>query len=606
MLEGCGSVGRAAALAWVLAGAVACADKELTPNDTDAGGDGPGCAMEVLFVDADLDGFGDSDLPEEACVNTPGHAAVGGDCDDTDPRVSPNANEICNGIDDDCDGGVDRGLLVDVWSDLDGDGYGDPETFEQVCAAEAHHVRDDSDCDDTDPDVNPDGVEVCDGRDQDCDDLVDEDATDFETFYADVDGDGMGDPLEPVLACPGASGVTDNDWDCDDLDGGTPLVVDAGESGTGTLSDPLGSIQEGVDQALAAGGMACVVVQPGRYSESVDLSAGEVSVVGVEGAENTVVDGTGLDEPVLVLGAENQSATLVEGLTLTRGTPQRTTFEIDILGNRSDLVRDAGAGVYASGARATLRGLHITDNRILDPELEDYVQSDGRTVQVSWEGLGGGVFSEGGTLVMEDCLVWANEAQVGGGVFADQALSVLHTQFLENLATDVGGGLAGRGATMTVENSVFAGNLADDAASVYAADSAVLLSQITVNHDVPDVSGGALVVVERSLGLWTNLLLSTDTGSGVRVEDANTTITLDGVLFDVPEDTRSAPPGALYVAGAIEAAPIFLDFSDDDIASNDDLHLDPDSPGVDAGLSGRDTDGTVADLGAYGGVLGDW
>ncbi|NIR39146.1 MAG: hypothetical protein GWN79_17000, partial [Actinobacteria bacterium] len=64
-----------------------------------------------FFTDADEDGFGDDASPVDACGPMAGLADVGGDCDDSDPDVNPDATEICNGVDDDCDGGVDDGLL---------------------------------------------------------------------------------------------------------------------------------------------------------------------------------------------------------------------------------------------------------------------------------------------------------------------------------------------------------------------------------------------------------------------------------------------------------------------------------------------------------------
>ena len=66
--------------------------------------------------------------------------------------------------------------------------------------------------DDADPDTSPDGVETCDGRDNDCDHDVDEDADDAR--YSDADGDGYGEG-GGALSCEGE--VT-NDEDCDDGD----------------------------------------------------------------------------------------------------------------------------------------------------------------------------------------------------------------------------------------------------------------------------------------------------------------------------------------------------------------------------------------------------
>ena len=72
------------------------------------------------------------------------------------------------------------------------------------------------DCDDAQVDVNPDAPEVCDGQDNDCDDVIDEDATDPATFYADGDGDGYGDPASPLEACEAPPGAVADGTDCDD------------------------------------------------------------------------------------------------------------------------------------------------------------------------------------------------------------------------------------------------------------------------------------------------------------------------------------------------------------------------------------------------------
>jgi hypothetical protein len=94
-------------------------------------------------VDRDGDGFG---LAE--------------DCDDTDSAVNPDADELCAtaGIDDNCDGTADEDTAIDAltwFADTDGDGFGDPEAPQSACAQPSGFVTDDTDCDDTDPQVNP-------------------------------------------------------------------------------------------------------------------------------------------------------------------------------------------------------------------------------------------------------------------------------------------------------------------------------------------------------------------------------------------------------------------------------------------------------------------
>lgn len=72
------------------------------------------------------------------------------------------------------------------------------------------------DCDDTRADVRPGLDETCDGIDNDCDDAIDEDAVDASVFYGDSDGDGFGDPDDPISACEAPTGAVSNADDCDD------------------------------------------------------------------------------------------------------------------------------------------------------------------------------------------------------------------------------------------------------------------------------------------------------------------------------------------------------------------------------------------------------
>jgi hypothetical protein len=83
-------------------------------------------------------------------------------------------------------------------------------------------VADATDCDDGDAAIHPGADEVCGGADEDCDGVVDEDDTaDAETWYADGDGDGYGDPATASTACTAPSGSVSDATDCDDTDAGT-------------------------------------------------------------------------------------------------------------------------------------------------------------------------------------------------------------------------------------------------------------------------------------------------------------------------------------------------------------------------------------------------
>ncbi len=103
---------------------------------------------EGTFQDADGDGFGDPSVPL-ACDG--GGASNDRDCDDLDANAFPGSDEICNGADDDCDGGIDEDLLVVTsYPDSDRDGSGDLAAPKAECQIPEGFVENGWDCDDTD------------------------------------------------------------------------------------------------------------------------------------------------------------------------------------------------------------------------------------------------------------------------------------------------------------------------------------------------------------------------------------------------------------------------------------------------------------------------
>ncbi len=141
------------------------------------------------------------------------------DCNDSDENVHPNAPELCDGVDQDCDQIVDEdGTGGDTWyEDDDGDGYGDENT-KDACEAPDGYVADGGDCDDFLDTINPGRTETCNTIDDNCDGVVDEPtASDAEIWYVDADGDGYG-AGDAITACELAGGVQNKD-DCDDKDG---------------------------------------------------------------------------------------------------------------------------------------------------------------------------------------------------------------------------------------------------------------------------------------------------------------------------------------------------------------------------------------------------
>ena len=214
----------------------------------------------TYYADTDGDGFGDDTSSTESCEIPSGYSAVGGDCDDAEAESYPGNLEVCDGIDNNCDGSIDEDLLISFYADNDGDGYGDDGDMVESCDAPSGYVEtsgdcDDADsaynpaaeefcndpndyncdgktgyadddgdgfaacdeCDDNDPDVNPDATELCDDIDNDCDGEIDEDAAEnTQVWYKDFDGDNYGNPDRTTEACEQPSGYVADNTDCDD------------------------------------------------------------------------------------------------------------------------------------------------------------------------------------------------------------------------------------------------------------------------------------------------------------------------------------------------------------------------------------------------------
>ena len=125
-------------LFWLLA----CGDssKEV---DTDT------AIIAPTYIDSDGDGYTEEN-----------------DCDDTNALVNPTAEEICDGLDNDCDDEIDEEVGDIYYTDADGDGFGDSDSIEYFCDAPTEFdgvVLNSDDCDDNNPDSNPEADEICDG-----------------------------------------------------------------------------------------------------------------------------------------------------------------------------------------------------------------------------------------------------------------------------------------------------------------------------------------------------------------------------------------------------------------------------------------------------------
>ena len=190
------------------------------------------------YRDVDGDGFGSAASGiTSSCTRPTGYSRARSDCDDTTPARSPAAPELCNAIYDDCNGVADYVIAPGNLEDDDRDHIAD-----SMCGAPLGR-----DCDDLDPNAGPGMPETCNGRDDDCDGIVDENAAQT-AYYVDADHDGWGASRGAVVvSCLAPRGAVARGGDCDDSN---PAVAPGNsEACNGTDDDCDGSIDEGEAQA---------------------------------------------------------------------------------------------------------------------------------------------------------------------------------------------------------------------------------------------------------------------------------------------------------------------------------------------------------------------
>jgi hypothetical protein len=223
---------------------------DATPTDTEQD-TSPDCQELTWYADVDGDGFGDlNGTPIRSCDPVEDHVQVLGDCDDRDPFTYTGAAELCDGVDNNCNGSVDEFVsTVRQWVDADGDGHGDPSSTPiRECDRRAGYAPNNDDCDDDDDTRFPGNIDLCDDIDNDCDLRIDEDAT-FTDYWPDTDEDTFGDrTATPIRACAAPDEYVDNNGDCNDEQS------DDNPDGTEVCdlrdNDCDGTIDDGVDVLL--------------------------------------------------------------------------------------------------------------------------------------------------------------------------------------------------------------------------------------------------------------------------------------------------------------------------------------------------------------------
>ncbi len=495
------------------------------------------------------------------------------DCDDANAAVFPGADELCNDLDDDCDGAADEDAIdvVTMYADVDGDGYGDPDGAIATCDAPPAHVENADDCNDADGAISPAAQEVCDDADvdEDCSGAADDADTGVDlaagvTRYADADGDGYGDDADTVVTCDAVDGRVDEGGDCDDADaaispaatelcdaadvdedcdGATDDADTSVDSATATTwyedadGDGYGAIEATLDRCdLPTGYVA-------DASDCDDTSA-DISPAGVETCDDADVDEdcdgrADNDDP----GARGETTWYADADGDTFGDRAATSSACDqpeaYVADSNDC--DDAAGTVYPGAAEQCDGIANDCDTLRDwtADLEAGV--------ASWEDASGwsAISDTLGAGTGDGAVVWSapgdGELHLCDGVWYAQidgsgvSLTISGLNGAETTILDGGGSgtvVSSTGGTLSIEGVTIQNGSGSNGGGVYCLASDLTIADSIVESNIASSSGGGIFLqacTDATLADTTLAWNTASSGGGLYATSS------DGLVIDTVE-----------------------------------------------------------------------
>lgn len=450
------------------------------------------------------------------------------------------------------------------------------------------------DCDDADPNTFPGADELCDGKDNDCDGL------------SDGEGDNDGDTT----------------LDCADY---CPVYAAPGASGDGRIVDPVGTIQQAVDDASASGCNEVRAFQ-GTYYENINWNGTAVNAESVSGADYTIIDGGGSDSVVVFLSGEPEEARLFD-FTITNGggaegaglriRDASPTIEYNIIQNNV-ITTSGGVG---GGIRLYNASPAIMDNFIVENDACYGGPENGCD--------GGAIDIRGGTPWIVGNYMAGNTAGDGGAIWTAYSDGLIAQNIIVGNEVDdaaIADGLDdykdGQGGGIDVQvggpiGTIISGNIISDnrastigggiVAYEYSSTNAgiVISNNVITYNNVLDTDWGAGFTQwgNTQPRVYNNIIYGNlGVGAYSAQGEGTFSFTYNDVFGNVDDFGGLMASGG---TGNVSVDPKFTSASNDADYTDDDFTLGSGSPMIDAGdATVNDTDGSRSDMGAYGGPYG--
>ncbi len=337
-------------------------------------------------------------------------------------------------------------------------------------------------------------------------------------------------------------------------------------SGDGSQASPWQHIQYGINQS---DDLDTVYVMPGTYAEHLDFNGENVSVIGLEGASNTIITRESQDAPLVKYNNGETQDAILQGFTIHNSTSTGIYInsasphirECIIENNGASGLSGGGVSIVGGGARPLIRKNIIRNNSVYNGYF------------------GGGIYSSGSYPLIDSNYVFSNQCPGDGGAIFVQGGSITldHNVIYQNMGSDEG---------VVVLSAVMDG----------------LISNNTVyNNNVGRYSGGILLGNGSSNIEIKNNIFTENDQYGVYVHSGSENVLISYNCFYNNE--AGSIHGYTQGPGNIFYDPLLVD------APNGDFRLTSESPCIDAGdpAFGTDPDGSPIDIGAifYGTIPPD-